>query len=281
LVIIVKASGGKTPAPMTTASIFADVAHEIEQAMVSIEPSQREQMKLKQDCLSRDGYRCVYTGDFDRNSVMAKAIAMPEGGEYASTECAHIIPFALGNFDSTNSIETTNKAIIWWTLYRYFPTLRGKIDSASVNQRENAITMVQDAHTQFGDYFLRFLPQENIRVDFYYFLSLWISQGLQITNLRMHQNSYETSVKMPGSSTKPKSGSAIIQLEQHDISIPMPNPEYFKVHHIISQILDVSGLGDEIESVLEAAEFDANLHSNGSTDIGSLLSRKMPIHVWV
>jgi HNH endonuclease len=274
---IVKASGGKTPAPLTETTIFADLAHEIGQAIAFIEPSSRnEQTKLKQDCLSRDGYRCVYTGAFDKNSIKAKTITMPVDGRHASTECAHIIPFALGNFDGTNSLETTNKAIIWWTLYRYFPTLRGKIDSASVNQRENAITMVQDAHTLFGSYELRFWPQENIQVCFIY-----ISQDLQITDSYMYQNSYETNVTIPGSATTPKSGSTRIQLERHNLSIPMPNPEYFKVHHIISQILEVSGLGDEIESVLEAAEFDANLHPNGSSDVWSLLSRKMLIHVWV
>ena len=86
---------------------------------------------------------------------------------------------------------------------------------------------------------------------------------------------------MPGSAATPKSGSTRIQLERHKLNIPMPNPEYFKVHHIISQILEVSKLGDEIENVLERAEFDTNLCPNGSSDVWALLSRKMLIHQWV
>jgi len=58
----------------------------------------------------------------------------------------------------------------------------------------------------------------------------------------------------------------------------MPDPEYFKVHHIISQILEVSGLGREIDGLLEAAE---TLDPNGSSDLGLLLSQKMLIHTWV
>jgi len=75
-----------------------------------------------------------------------------------------------------------------------------------------------------------------------------------------------------------KSCSSIICLEQHDTDIPMPDPEYFKVHHIISQILEVSGLGREIDGLLEAAE---TLDPNGSSDLGLLLSQKMLIHTWV
>jgi hypothetical protein len=62
----------------------------------------------------------------------------------------------------------------------------------------------------------------------------------------------------------------------------MPDPEYFRVHHIISQILEVSGLGCEMDEFLEAAaDAAANLNPNGSSDLGLLLSQKMLIHTWV
>lgn len=74
-----------------------------------------------------------------------------------------------------------------------------------------------------------------------------------------------------------KENSPIILLQQHDPTIPLPRPEFLKVHHIISQILDVSGLGDEIEMRLEMAEEAArtNLSPDGSSDVGLLLSRRM------
>lgn len=81
---------------------------------------------------------------------------------------------------------------------------------------------------------------------------------------------------------EPKSGSSIIQLEQHDTSIPMPDPEYFRAHHIISQVLEVSRLRCEMDDLLEAADEAAtNLNTNGSSDVGLLLSQKMLSHTWV
>lgn len=149
---------------MTPSPIFPDMADDIEEAMASMESSQREQTKLKQDCLHRDGRRCVYSGIFDMTSVKEKKITMPQGGRWDFTECAHIIPFALGNSDDTNATETANKAIIWWTLYRYFPTLRGKIDSATINQRENAVIMSLQVRRTFGAFILRFWPREDVQV---------------------------------------------------------------------------------------------------------------------
>ncbi|KAK3356781.1 hypothetical protein B0T25DRAFT_589270 [Lasiosphaeria hispida] len=251
-------SGGKAPSPITRPSIFAGENNEIEQAVAFIEPSRRDQTELKRQCLRRDGYQCIYTGWFDRRSVEKKSVTLPQEARCADTECAHIIPFALGNFDDKDSHETKNKAVIWWTLYRYFPALRGKIDAASINQLGNAVTLVNATHSVFGDYKLSFWPQENL------------------------PSSYETTLLVSGYAIEPKSGSFIIQLGQHDASIPMPDPECFKVHYIISQILEVSGLRWEIDEFLEAAaEAVENLDPNGSSDLGLLLSQKMLIHAWV
>ncbi|KAK3341943.1 hypothetical protein B0T25DRAFT_466478 [Lasiosphaeria hispida] len=252
-----KASSGKAPPPVSRPSVFADEDHEIEQAVGFIEPSQRDQTKLKRQSLRRDGYQCIYTGVFDRRSVKEEKVTLPQEARFGHTECAHIIPFALGNFNDKDALETENKSLIWWTLHRYFPTLRSKIDAASINQLGNVVTLFSEAHNIFGEFELTFRPQENA------------------------PNSYET-ITVPGYAVESKSGSSIIQLEQHDASIPMPDPEYFKVHHIISQILEVSGLGCEIDELLKAAEEAVEkLDPNGSSDLGLLLSQKMLIHTWV
>ncbi|KAK0622551.1 hypothetical protein B0T14DRAFT_425802 [Immersiella caudata] len=247
-----KASGGKAPPPTSRPSIFADEDNEIEQTVAFIEPSRRDQTKLKRQCLRREGYQCIYTGYFDRRSVKNKEVTLPQKAKCGGTECAHIIPFALGNFNEKNALETENKALIWWTLYRYFPALQGKIDAASINQLGNVITMFTEVHDVFGDFQLSLWPQEN--------------------------HSYEVTLMVPQFCIESKSGSSIICIEQHDADIPMPDPEYFKVHHIISQVLEVSGLGREIDELLEAAD---TLDPNGSSDLGLLLSQKMLIHTWV
>ncbi|KAK5654003.1 hypothetical protein OQA88_7680 [Cercophora sp. LCS_1] len=253
-----KASGGKAPPPISRPSIFANEDDEIEQTVASIEPSRRDQTTLKRQCLRREGYQCIYTGYFDRRSVRNQEVTLPQKAKCGTTICAHIIPFALGNFHEKDSLETENKALIWWTLYRYFPVLQGKIDAASINQLGNVVTLHTDVHDTFGDFELTFWPQENA------------------------PHSYETTIMVPQFGMESKLGSSLIHLEQHDADIPMPDPEYFKVHHIISQILEVSGLGREIDKLLEAAaEAAENIDPNGSSDLGLLLSQRMLIHTWV
>lgn len=71
-----------------------------------------------------------------------------------------------------------------------------------------------------------------------------------------------------------------MQLEQHDPRYPLPDPEYFKVHCRIGQILCVSGIGLEIDQELgKFAEAPRNLDPSGSTDVGLLLSQRMLIDV--
>lgn len=75
-----------------------------------------------------------------------------------------------------------------------------------------------------------------------------------------------------------KSSNSRIQLEQNDATVPMPDPEYLKLHYIISQILDVSGLGDEIEKLMGKPDTDDDpIAWDGSTDLGSIICRKMLI----
>jgi hypothetical protein len=47
-----------------------------------------------------------------------------------------------------------------------------------------------------------------------------------------------------------KSGSSIVELEQHDATIKMPDPEFFRVHHYISQIHEVSRHGQEMQNII-------------------------------
>lgn len=133
--------------------------------MTTIEQSsRRDQKRLRKQCLQRDGYQCVYSGWFDRHSVKEKRVLLPQGARWGNTECAHIIPFALGSFDDKDSVETQNKALIWGTLHRYFPALQGKIDANSINQPGNAVTLANAVHSVFGDFELMFRPRENAPV---------------------------------------------------------------------------------------------------------------------
>ena len=69
-----------------------------------------------------------------------------------------------------------------------------------------------------------------------------------------------------------------------DNAVAMPDADFLKVHHIICQILQVSGFGRQIGMATEEARLDLDchaLHPNGSSNIGALLSRMMLMNVRV
>lgn len=72
----------------------------------------------------------------------------------------------------------------------------------------------------------------------------------------------------------------IITLEQHDPSVPMPDPAFLRVHFQVAQILAVSGIGHRIEEACEEeSRGPANLAPDGSTDIERVLNLKMLLHI--
>lgn len=65
-------------------------------------------------------------------------------------------------------------------------------------------------------------------------------------------------------------------MTSNDPSVPLPNPKYFWVHFRVAEILEISGIGEKITDAMENEDWDPeNIEPSGSTDIGSILSRKM------
>jgi hypothetical protein len=160
---LVVVAGGKMPMTPLTAPVYPQAAAQVDVAMAEIESSSRaDQKKLKGECLRRDGFRCVFSGFYDLNSAEKKRVDAPPGSIAVKTECAHILPFALRKFDENNALETRNKAIIWLSLHRYFPALKGKIDASTINQPQNAITFIDMVHSRFGSYRLAFWPTDKV-----------------------------------------------------------------------------------------------------------------------
>jgi hypothetical protein len=151
------------PSTELTPSLAEEAAEEIADAMQFIESSTRADQKLlNTECLRRDGFRCVFSGAYDRASHKASLVQVPAGQTACHTECAHIIPFALGKFDESKGIQCQNKATIWFAIHRYFPSLKGKIHAGNINQPANAITLDPSIHKEFGAYDLSFWPQSQV-----------------------------------------------------------------------------------------------------------------------
>lgn len=69
-------------------------------------------------------------------------------------------------------------------------------------------------------------------------------------------------------------------LVSFDNRYPLPEPEFFRAHYEIAKILDTTGIGVKIEAEINASYYDPeNLSPDGSTDLASILKRKMLLNV--
>ncbi|KAL2182004.1 uncharacterized protein P884DRAFT_274441 [Thermothelomyces heterothallicus CBS 202.75] len=225
----------------------------IEESLRTIHPSSRDdQVDLKNKCRARDGFRCVLSGFYDFNH--AKEHGYPEEGSKTklrcdALECAHILPFALRKFEENKPVEKRNKAWIWWALRRYFPFIQGKIASDSINKPENAITLANMLHPSFGNFWFALEPLGAYR-----------------------RRTYEGGFKLAATEFIPE----IITFQQHDDSVPMPDPDFLRLHFQVAEILDVSGLSWKIDvASREGTRMRCDIAPDGSTDIAFAIRTKM------
>ncbi|KZL85526.1 hypothetical protein CI238_04621 [Colletotrichum incanum] len=223
------------------------------------QPSDRSrQQYLKAECLKRDGFRCAFSHVIDRSSAQKGLVVPPAGMAVSRTQLSHILPLALKKFDNTSQREREAVASIWYALYRYFPGLEGKIGPESLNQHQNCITFESTVHDNYDSHLLAFNP------------------------LSGRPNRYEIKYIQgwPLVVRPPQGHQEVMTLASSDHNFPLPEPESFRVHYQIANILHVSGIRAEIEAETEASWSDPeNLNPDGSTDLGSILHRKMLMNV--
>ncbi|CCF34950.1 hypothetical protein CH063_06849, partial [Colletotrichum higginsianum] len=210
---------------------------------------------MKAHCLQRDGFRCAYSHIFDRRSAFDKKIVPPADAFVQGTHLTHILPLGLGKFNNADGRQKEASDVLWFALYRYFPGLKGKFDPETLNQYQNLVTFAIGVHATFDGYFIAFdpLPQQMHRYEIKWFTPWPI-----------------------GGATPPQGHQDVMTLSSKDPRYPLPDPEFFRAHCQVSAILEASGIGHLIDAELGAAEEDPeNLDPNGSTDVGSILRRRM------
>lgn len=90
-----------------TTSPTPQAALEIEGIMALIESSTRgDQAALKKLCLRRDGSCCVISNHADKREVNYGHLDQGDR-DVVSTQCAHIIPFALRECEDESALEVT------------------------------------------------------------------------------------------------------------------------------------------------------------------------------
>ena len=93
----VKAAAHRSPnwSPVLDA---ADTVQELQSQLI-LSSSRSGQPALKKACLERDQYCCVATGFLDTQSAEDFPDLLGPDSVTDITHCAHILPFALGNFN--------------------------------------------------------------------------------------------------------------------------------------------------------------------------------------
>jgi hypothetical protein len=101
-----------------------------------------DQQWLKNECLKRDDFRCILTGNVDQDHEHK----YPDE-TLVHTNCAHIIPASLGCSTDGENICV----MIWTAITRYFLDIKDtRMTPFDVNVPENAFTLASFLHTGFG-----------------------------------------------------------------------------------------------------------------------------------
>ncbi|KAK2768458.1 hypothetical protein FQN54_000313 [Arachnomyces sp. PD_36] len=239
---LVKAYGNATP---VTPSPLDDADFRVEEVVsMLIDPSSRnDQAKLKRICLQRDGYRCLISGAIDRGSrgKFPDTTNMP----HASTQLAHILPFSLGEYESSNSAEELDVARKWESLYTCFPAIRDRLSPDDVNDPTNLMTLMAPLHHCFGDFQFALEPTED--------------RNTYEIKLYDFETSYTHFLPPPN-----EQGIRTVKFKKH-FDCQLPSPILLETHAAIAKILHATGRGEAIDEILQKRVETRCLAPDGSS----------------
>ncbi|GAD93185.1 hypothetical protein ANI_1_1262034 [Paecilomyces variotii No. 5] len=242
-------------ATMKTASPSSAIDSPIEKGKSDVEhvvSTLSEPDKFQDDVFLRDGHCCVLTQVM--NYWHWVDVGEPEYISHADLEAAHIIPFAM---DSNNTILLEHdRANTWEVLYRYFPGVQNTGTSAdTINDPSNGIALADFIHKQF----------RNFRCTF---------RKTEIPN----QYGLKTYKRFPPA-LKPLLSSSPVQFEraENGADVPFPHPDLLDCHYKIAEILNASGMGEEIDRKQDEWDRmkrnmpDGCLNEDGSSNVADIL----------
>ncbi|KJA18783.1 hypothetical protein HYPSUDRAFT_69697 [Hypholoma sublateritium FD-334 SS-4] len=227
LIRLFRQSKGPTPAPSEHPSRPSFEMHR-NFFNEAVEPAPASHQAAKKSALRRDGYRCVVTGQADRTSVESMQPAdlqkynLDDNSVVTITNYCHIFPPSTNRFDQNDPAEKKKKyAGSVWSIIESFShiDMLSELNSESIHHLQNGFTMHSQLHTLFDD------------------LNLWFEHvaGLDNTykvcflSLRDHRSFLSTSQ------------SHTITFTSTDPSLPLPNPDYLRLHAAVCRVAHMSG----------------------------------------
>lgn len=166
----------------------------------------------------------------------------------------------------------SNKATVWWALYRYFPYLCGTFGPDSINQMQNSLTLETAARQYFGAFEFALEAEDGVNLLPLERLTLW----LYLHSWRPGRHLYRVTpiVASIRDEAPPLPLDEIVSLASEDPEARAPSPGFLDVHAQVARILEVSGIGGEIQHNLQLS-YPENIDPDGSTDLGDILSRQL------
>ncbi|KAG6834358.1 hypothetical protein H0H93_010130 [Arthromyces matolae] len=195
----------------------------------------RNHKEAKAKALSREGYRCAITGDPDLLVLKHGVKRMPT---MINTQCAHIFPESLGlGLENPAKAEQVSN---FWDILRTFgyAELRQELDGEGIYRLENVMTIDARCHEQFET------------------LNLWLEETdvLNVYKLRGNRvwNLYGEVTQVTFDTDDP-------------VNLPVPSPEYLRLHAACCRIARMSGAADYVEETWRDFEDMSVLSADGAS----------------
>ncbi|OAP61038.1 hypothetical protein AYL99_06042 [Fonsecaea erecta] len=253
-----KASGRKTPQPTPTSL-------SLPQSPDNVVGTTQRLARLRQQCLTRDRYRCVISRKFDLNEALSRwnrdgddskdDDGLPlkdERPEYL--EVAHILPHSLTSLtgDVEDSQLSESKRIALQVLKMFDPDAGHLVEGPDIDRSINAIVLTHNWHQQVGDFTVSFQPTIDQSPHSYKIDYIDPNRPFRDPLLPVNRQLYITPTK----------------------TIDPPAPRLLAIHHAIARILHLSGAGGYIDRIIRDME-ELSIKEDGSTALGQYAHLKI------
>ncbi|KAK2466535.1 hypothetical protein APHAL10511_001397 [Amanita phalloides] len=192
--------------------------------------------------LVRDGFRCVISGRYDRESVRrSRVLDETPGIEVTETECAHILSESTNVVGIGEGSSKTDYAPSAWAVLSRFGSreiLPKELNGRMVHRLENVITMCHDAHCLFDR------------------LEMWL--GPTDT-----ENVYNVRAIYPRDLVGYQQ--VITFNTDNPRALPVPSREYLVLHAACAKVAHLSAATEYMDSVIREIKETLVLSSDGAS----------------
>lgn len=166
------------------------------------------QEQIRGNELSREADKCMVSGHYNVQSEDSYP------GE---------LPFDLANFKTDE--ERLQTISIWTNIFRYFPSLRSRLNHyyENINSMENVMILSQPLHKPFGRFSSTLEPTETVK-------------QCRVKTFRQFSSSLRHDLPR----------NEIVTMKAHDGRFPLPLPILLQIHSAIANILHATGSSEKM-----------------------------------